>query len=104
MNIETLLLSFDQINYNGIVDEQKTWNHTPLVVHMEYGVFTLSWSIYLSPIGSTSERHTWKLKRWDDNELENFSGSYMPTCYLPYEILDYGLVNFLGKLAIRQCM
>jgi len=36
VNIETLLLSFDQINYNGIVGEQKTWNHT---LSSSYGIW-----------------------------------------------------------------
>ncbi len=59
---------------------------------MEYGVFTLSWSMYLSPKGSTSERHTWKLKRWDDNELENFLGSWIG------ELAQRTLDEFLKKV------
>jgi hypothetical protein len=90
MNIETLLLSFDQINYNWIMGEQKTWNHT---LRNLYGicVFTLSWNMYLSLIGSTSQPHTWKLTIWDDNELENFMENWIGE--LPQRTLD----EFLKK-------
>jgi len=72
------------------MDEQKTWNHT---LCSSYGkcVFALSWSMYLSPIGSTSQPHTWKLKSWDDNELENFVESWIG------ELLQRKLDEFFKK-------